>query len=169
MISKWSLPALTLVAGDGNYVMGSNNFGQLCVKPKRGNENKYSSHVFDIDERVVASFEATRFSSYVLYVDGSANGCGRNNHGQLGDGTYDDASLATVKLPRDREITRFLGVRPSAHSGSSRRQATGSGGQVRTTAGSLGWGTRRTATCRRWWGCRTRSRCTSCPRPTTTR
>ncbi|KAL3773023.1 hypothetical protein ACHAW5_000988 [Stephanodiscus triporus] len=103
-----------IIAEDGNYVMGSNAYGQLCVDTQ--GENVYAPSAFDVEEKIVTAFEATRESSYILYVDGSVNACGRNNFGQLGDGTEDDAFLATVAMPRESKVVRLLGAGPSSYS-----------------------------------------------------
>ena len=56
--------------------------------------NVYTPQVLDLDdERTAKSFEATRYSSYILHFDGSVNSCGRNFFGQLGDSTNEDSYL----------------------------------------------------------------------------
>ena len=59
---------------------------------------------------------AGRESSYFLHPDGSVESCGRNDEGQLGDGTFVD-SLAPVEVdvPNGVEILR-LGSGPSSQS-----------------------------------------------------
>ncbi|KAL7536848.1 hypothetical protein ACHAXR_013193, partial [Thalassiosira sp. AJA248-18] len=103
-----------IIADNGNYVMGSNKYGQLCVDTD--GKNLFVPRALDVDERVVVSFEATRLSTYILYVDGSVNACGRNEFGQLGDGTTDDVFLTTVAMPQDQNVVKLLGVGPSANS-----------------------------------------------------
>lgn len=117
------VPATTVSAGkehslimteDGNYVMGSNKYGQLCVDTN--GDNVYIPSALDVEARVAKAFVATQYSSYLLYVDGSVNSCGRNDFGQLGDGTNDDAILVTVAMPEESKAVRLLGVGPSSSS-----------------------------------------------------
>lgn len=100
------------MASDGLYLTGSNEFGQLCTDTN--GQNVLTITAFDVNERVAISFEAIKQSSYILYEDGSVNACGRNDFGQLGDGTNDDEFLVAVDMP-DR-VVRLLGVGPSAQS-----------------------------------------------------
>ena len=100
-----------ITADDGLYVTGSNEFGQLCADT--------DSKVFtpekltDIKRQQVASFEAIKTSSYIVYTDGSASACGRNNVGQLGDGTKKDKGLTEVDF---EDASAIVGVGPSAES-----------------------------------------------------
>ena len=101
-------------AFDGIYVTGSNRYGQLCLEtdtkalyvPVRLNFGN------GIAENI-KQFDAISSSSFILYADGTANGCGKNNYGQLGDGTNEDALITTVALDG---AVRILGVGPSAES-----------------------------------------------------
>jgi alpha-tubulin suppressor-like RCC1 family protein len=61
----------------------------------------------------VYQFKAGKYSSYVLFNDKSVGSCGRNNNGQLGDGTTADKAITVVEL--DNVVT-LLGVGPSAES-----------------------------------------------------
>ncbi|KAL7537849.1 hypothetical protein ACHAXR_012514 [Thalassiosira sp. AJA248-18] len=99
-------------ADDGIYFTGSNEFGQLCTDA--GGNNIYTPSTLNVDERVATSAEAIKESTFILYEDGSVNGCGRNNFGQLGDGTTDDQAIMTVEV-NDR-VVRLLGSGPSAQS-----------------------------------------------------
>ena len=63
---------------------------------------------------MAVSFKAIREFSFILYEDGSVTGCGRNDLGQLGDGTDQDQYIATVEL--DDRVARLLGTGPAAHS-----------------------------------------------------
>ena len=57
-------------------------------------QNVYTPQILDLDDkRTAKSFEATRYSSYILHFDGSVNSCGRNFFGQLGDSTNEDSYL----------------------------------------------------------------------------
>ena len=54
-------------------------------------------------------------SSYFLFSDGSVGSCGRNNEGQLGDGTFIDRDKTAVIIPHDDKIVG-LGSGPSSQS-----------------------------------------------------
>ena len=84
------------MAEDGIYLSGSNEYGQLCTDT--GGDNVSVPGGLQVDERVATQFEATKYSSYILYEDGSINGCGRNNFGQLGDGTNQDQLIKLSKV-----------------------------------------------------------------------
>ncbi len=103
-----------IMTEDGNYVMGSNKYGQLCVDTN--GQNVYIPSALDVEAKLATSFEATQYSSYLLYVDGSVNSCGRNDFGQLGDGFKNDAVLVTVAMPEENKAVRLLGVGPSSSS-----------------------------------------------------
>ena len=68
----------------------------------------------DIPVDGVRNFKANKYSSYILYTDGSVSSCGNNNFGQLGDGNNLDQLVAEVQL--DGAVARLLGVGPSAES-----------------------------------------------------
>lgn len=61
---------------------------------------------------------AGRESSYFLHRNGSAESCGRNDEGQLGDGTFVDSdSAARVDIPNNNvNRVRLLGSGPSSQS-----------------------------------------------------
>ena len=103
------------LASDGMYVAGNNVFGQLCVETNTG--SLYETTMLEgVNAGDVASFEAIATSSYILFKDGSVGACGRNNFGQLADGTNDDKTRVVVKpIPDDIPIRR-LGVGPSSQS-----------------------------------------------------
>ena len=66
--------------------------------------------------RTVASIQAGRESSYFRYEDGSVKSCGRNEQGQLGDGTYEDsATPVKVDIPED---VKMLGLASGSSSAS---------------------------------------------------
>ena len=98
-------------AEDGIYYAGSNEFGQLCIDTSGDNIKIFTK--LDVSE-AVTSFEAIKESSYILYEDGSVRSCGRNNFGQLADGTNTDQILAEVQLADN--VARLLGVGPSSES-----------------------------------------------------
>ena len=96
---------------DSTYFVGSNEFGQLCISEK---ENVFTPRALDTSQKSVLSFEAIRESSFILYKDGLVAGCGRNDFGQLGDGTNQDKIIAPVDL--NGRATRLLGIGPSSQS-----------------------------------------------------
>ncbi|KAK1743736.1 RCC1 domain-containing protein [Skeletonema marinoi] len=101
-------------AADGIYVTGSNRYGQLCSTTDT--TELYVPAKLDLDNGIadnIKQFDAISSSSFILYADGSANGCGKNDFGQLGDGSNEDASITTVVLDG---AVRILGVGPSAES-----------------------------------------------------
>ena len=108
-----------LKAEDGLYVVGSNQFGQLCVNTTTEDgmvDVMTPQGITDVDVSTVATFEAIKTSSYILFKDGSVGACGRNNFGQLGDGTEIDR-LRTVIDPLPDELPiRQVGVGPSSES-----------------------------------------------------
>ena len=58
---------------------------------------------------------AGRESSYFLLDNGAVKACGRNDEGQLGDGTYVDNEFVDVIIPNNEAITN-LGSGPSSQS-----------------------------------------------------
>lgn len=99
-----------LMASDGIFVMGDNSYGQLCF-----NETDFlrDPNMLDIPIKNIVSFEAIRSSSYILYIDGSINACGRNDLGQLGDGTFDNKILTEVVM---NAAVRSIFTGPSSES-----------------------------------------------------
>ena len=63
----------------------------------------------------VQSIKAGRESSYFLFENGSVGACGRNDEGQLGDGTFIDQEYTEVDIPKGEKIYK-LGSGPSAQS-----------------------------------------------------
>ena len=101
---------------EGIYFTGSNEFGQLCGDTD--DENVFVPQELSIEQRVaienVVSFDATAYSSYILYADGSVNSCGKNDFGQLADGTNENSLLTTVRSLDG--VTRLVGAGPSSQS-----------------------------------------------------
>jgi alpha-tubulin suppressor-like RCC1 family protein len=54
-------------------------------------------------------------SSYFLFTDATVGSCGRNDEGQLGDGTFIDQVRTSVIIPNSEPIIR-LGSGPSSQS-----------------------------------------------------
>ena len=103
------------LASDGMYVAGNNAFGQLCVETNAGSLYE-ATKLEGVNAPDVASFEAIATSSYILFEDGSVGACGRNNFGQLADGTNDDKTRVVVNPIPDGIPIRRLGVGPSSQS-----------------------------------------------------
>ena len=98
----------------GLYVTGSNQYGKLCTEQSKGGSIFVPAKLATPIASTVEQFKAIKESSYILYNDGSVDSCGRNNQGQLGDGTKVDNIMVEVKL--DGEVTSILGTGPSAES-----------------------------------------------------
>ena len=92
---------------------GSNLFSQMC-KTTEGDpifEPELIEGVMDVHQ-IFAGSE----SSYFLQEDGSVTACGRNDQGQLGDGTFFQKDKpVTVKIPKKEKI-HLIGSGPSAAS-----------------------------------------------------
>jgi alpha-tubulin suppressor-like RCC1 family protein len=63
----------------------------------------------------ITSIIAGSESSYFLFSDGWVGSCGRNNEGQLGDGTFIDRDKTAVIIPHGDKIVG-LGSGPSSQS-----------------------------------------------------
>lgn len=63
----------------------------------------------------VVSIKAGRESSYFLLKNGGVRACGRNDEGQLGDGSFVDNEFVNVDIPEDIAITS-IGAGPSSQS-----------------------------------------------------
>ena len=103
------------IAKDGAYVVGGNEFGQLCVDTK--GEPLLQPQKLDIPIDVIESFDAIFSSSYILFSDGSVIGCGANDVGQLGNGK--ETELATFEptvVETGGFVVSVLGTGPSAKS-----------------------------------------------------
>lgn len=102
-------------AADGLYIMGSNEFGNLCIDS--GGQNIMTPTLIDdVAVSIVASFEAIKSSSFISFLDGSVGACGANSAGQLGDGTNEDRIRTVIDPLPDSSPVRKLGVGPSAES-----------------------------------------------------
>ena len=101
---------------DGLYVFGSNQYGQLCTEEAIG-DNIYTPHFLSVDEDLVESFTAISQSSFVLHKSGIVDACGRNNVGQLGDGSNTDSSYSpNIGADIPGKVVH-VGKGPSSHSG----------------------------------------------------
>ena len=99
----------------GLYVTGSNLYGQLCIDTG-GASVLTPALLDDVNVEIVASIEGIKSSAYILFNDGSVGACGRNNYGQLGDGSNEDR-VRTVIAPLPDEVgIEVLGVGPSSDS-----------------------------------------------------
>ncbi|KAL7552106.1 hypothetical protein ACHAWF_015321 [Thalassiosira exigua] len=112
-ISAGLVFSLYLERDTGNvYGSGSNLFSQLCKDT--GGDPVVEPMKLAVGN--VASIMAGRESSYFLYGNGSAESCGRNDEGQLADGTFVDSdSPVKVDVPQNVEI-RMIGSGPSSQS-----------------------------------------------------
>ena len=70
----------------------------------------------DIPVDGVRNFKANKYSSYILYTDGSVSSCGNSDFGQLGDGNGTNLDQLVAEVQLDGAVARLLGVGPSAES-----------------------------------------------------
>ena len=104
---------------DALYVFGSNEFGQLCTNETIGGNVYTPRSLPTIDEDLVKTFTAISQSTFVLHKNGTVDACGRNNFGQLGDGTNTDSSYSSnigADIPEMAHVV-LVGKGPSSHSG----------------------------------------------------
>lgn len=101
---------------DGLYVTGNNLYGQLCVNETIGENVTTPYLISDVDVSIVSSFDAIRSSSYISFNDGSVGACGRNNFGQLGDGTNNDRVRTVLEPLPDKSPIRNVYGGPSSES-----------------------------------------------------
>ncbi|KAL7527838.1 hypothetical protein ACHAXR_002156, partial [Thalassiosira sp. AJA248-18] len=91
---------------------GSNLFSQLC----ESTDGDPVDRPMELAVKGVTAVEAGRESSYFLYENGSVDSCGRNDEGQLGDGTFVDSDTPVkVDIPQNSRI-REIGSGPSSQS-----------------------------------------------------
>ena len=70
---------------DGLYVTGNIVHGQLCINTTNGANVMNPNKITDVDTNIECiTFEVMKTSLFVLFKDGSAGACSRNNSGQLG-------------------------------------------------------------------------------------
>jgi alpha-tubulin suppressor-like RCC1 family protein len=73
----------------------------------------YNSKELDIG--IVRTIQAGRESTYFLYENGSVKSCGRNDQGQLGDGTFKDSNKPVkLDLPANMTINNVVSGPSSA-------------------------------------------------------
>lgn len=98
------------------YGTGANIYGQQCFFNEGEPKTVPTSNILSEMKGTIAQVAANRESSYFLFDDGTAVSCGRNDEGQLGDGSFvntsEDEPIVTVKLKGIRKI----GTGPSAQS-----------------------------------------------------
>eukprot|EP00804_Cyclotella_cryptica_P007661 CCRYP_015247-RB/>CCRYP_015247-RB protein AED:0.17 eAED:0.17 QI:1704/1/1/1/0.82/0.91/24/1518/1368 len=95
------------------FATGSNLYKQLC-KDTDGEPTTTPEEITNLTKSI-ASMVAGSESSYFLFVDGSVGACGRNDEGQLGDGTFLDQDKTSVLIPNDGTIVA-IGSGPSSQS-----------------------------------------------------
>jgi alpha-tubulin suppressor-like RCC1 family protein len=101
-------------AENGNvYGAGSNIYSQQCDFTE--GDPISTPRIIQRLGRDVKKIMAGRESSYFLREDGSVRSCGRNDEGQLGDGTFIDKEFAVVNIPND-DIVDILGSGASSQS-----------------------------------------------------
>ncbi len=89
--------------------------GQQCLDTN-GDYTVVPTLIDSVDDLIpstdVISFKAGRESSYILFNDGSVIGCGLNDVGQLGDGTFEN-SFGALSVESGSDIVD-IGTGPSA-------------------------------------------------------
>lgn len=95
------------------YATGSNIYMQQC-KDTGGVPTANPKEVTAFTKKI-KSIAAGSESSYFLFLDGTVASCGRNDEGQLGDGTFVDSDKTDVVIPDDDKIVG-LGSGPSSQS-----------------------------------------------------
>ena len=99
------------------YGTGGNIYGQQCFFTEGEPATVPTAEILNSMPGTVVQVAANRESSYYLFKDGKAVSCGRNDEGQLGDGTFVNTSknkpITMVKL---NEKIRKIGTGPSAQS-----------------------------------------------------
>ena len=98
------------------YGTGGNIYGQQCFFTEGEPATVPTPEILNDMKGTVVQVAANRESSYYLFDDGTAVSCGRNDEGQLGDGTFintsEDKPIVSVKQKGIRKI----GTGPSAQS-----------------------------------------------------
>ena len=96
------------------YGTGGNIYGQQCFFTQGEPATDPTPDILSDVKGTVIQIAANRESSYFLLDDGTAVSCGRNDEGQLGDGTLvntsEDEPIVTVQL----EDILKIGTGPSA-------------------------------------------------------
>jgi alpha-tubulin suppressor-like RCC1 family protein len=99
------------------YGTGGNIYGQQCFFTEGEPATVPTAEILDSISGTVVQVAANRESSYFLFTDGTAVACGRNDEGQLGDGTFVNTSegnpIVNVNL---KEQILEIGTGPSAQS-----------------------------------------------------
>lgn len=121
------------------YGSGSNLYSQLCNST--GGDIIAEPKVLNVG--TVTSVHAGRESSYFLYENGSVQSCGRNDQGQLGDGTFKDSDKPVkVDLPANKTIRYVASGSSSASvflsSGFNLVHGAGQNYQFQLGVGSIG-------------------------------
>ena len=98
------------LTNNGLYVTGSNQFGQLC---RTGSNQRTPFKLGTVSRGNVRQIETIKDSTYILFNDRSVGSCGKNNFGQLGDGTNTNKASSVVELDN---VVSLVGGGPSSES-----------------------------------------------------
>ena len=99
-----SLVVITM-AGDA-YAAGDNTYGKLGTGgPLQSCNSTFQRVQLPTGVRAVAVANGDEYTAFILGDDGNVYAMGRNNNGQLGNGTTTDSSTpVVVHLPRQRIV-----------------------------------------------------------------
>lgn len=101
--ASYQMNSLTLLATSGDaYAAGDNTYGKLGTGAALGSCNSTFQRVqLPTGVHAVAIANADEYTTFILGDDGNVYAMGRNNNGQLGNGTFTDSNVPVlVNLPR---------------------------------------------------------------------
>ncbi len=98
------------------YGTGGNIYGQQCFFTEGEPATVPTPEILNDMKGTVVQVAANRESSYYLFDDGTAVACGRNDEGQLGDGTFVNTSEDDPIVAVKQKGIRRIGTGPSAQS-----------------------------------------------------
>eukprot|EP00804_Cyclotella_cryptica_P000057 CCRYP_013743-RA/>CCRYP_013743-RA protein AED:0.16 eAED:0.16 QI:2268/1/1/1/0.69/0.66/27/153/931 len=96
------------------YSSGSNIYMQQC-EDSGGEPVVTPKAIQRLRDEGVQFIMAGKESSYFLLANGQIKACGRNDEGQLGDGSFVDNEFVTVDIP-DEQVMTSIGSGPSSQS-----------------------------------------------------
>ena len=110
-----------LTSSDHVYATGSNYEGQLCLGDRvdrplptmiqpvedmlSNRENDFSLNDEGVDIQLIA---AGKLSFYMLFSNGQVVACGKNTHGQLGNGNISNNSSVTTTPPESSDVPAIV-------------------------------------------------------------
>jgi len=104
----------TLVYGPQSGLVrghGDNTYGQLGNDLTTDNTNVHDIGNFELSDNAIGCAAASGYSSFVIQSDGTVLAAGRNNYGQLGDGTTTTRKeMVHVKIDATTNLTNVKAV-----------------------------------------------------------